>query len=188
MTIWDQSNDRGLASDAQLIQCTIFCFSSVSWQKSLTTTSDSDTEPHLENNVAVAMEGVEMDDDEGDPFRDDGKFPSGTTPPLLWPQSTSDISHRTNQAEWRPIGPFVNTSRPDHAALHGTLTVASNMKKSMTFMRRPWILSWHRIGRLGDSWRHWRRTYQTFAAAIFPYVRLRARLRVHTNQPMIFLS
>ena len=125
MTIWDQSNDRGLASDAQLIQCTIFCFSSVSWQKSLTTTSDSDTEPHLENNVAVAMEGVEMDDDEGDPFRDDGKFPSGTTPPLSWPQSASDVSHRTNQAEWRPIGPFVNTSRPDHAALHGTLTVAS---------------------------------------------------------------
>ena len=31
----------------------------------------------------------------------------------------SDVigGHQTNQAEWRPIGPFVNNSRPDHATV-----------------------------------------------------------------------
>src|ERR1700761_9665448 len=31
----------------------------------------------------------------------------------------SDVigGHQTNQAEWRPIGPFVNNSHPDHATI-----------------------------------------------------------------------
>jgi hypothetical protein len=31
----------------------------------------------------------------------------------------SDVigGHQTNQAEWRPIGPFVNNSHPDHATV-----------------------------------------------------------------------
>ena len=36
----------------------------------------------------------------------------------------SDIASRAVQAEWRPVGPYVNNSRPDRVALHGSLTVA----------------------------------------------------------------
>jgi hypothetical protein len=75
MTIEDQNNDRGLASDAQPIQCKLLSsVSRVSRQRSLSTPSDSDTEPHPESIAAVAMEGMDIDDDEGDPFRDNGKF------------------------------------------------------------------------------------------------------------------
>lgn len=40
------------------------------------------------------------------------------------PIVASDIASRAVQAEWRPVGPYVNNSRPDRVALHGSLTVA----------------------------------------------------------------
>ncbi len=40
------------------------------------------------------------------------------------PIVASDIASWAVQAEWRPVGLYVNSSRPDRAALHGSLTVA----------------------------------------------------------------
>jgi len=40
------------------------------------------------------------------------------------PIVASDIASWAVQAKWHPVGPYVNSSHPDHAALHGSLTVA----------------------------------------------------------------
>ncbi|KAI9444458.1 hypothetical protein H4582DRAFT_2052768 [Lactarius indigo] len=68
------------------------------------TTSNTESDQALASSDDVTADGTEINVE--DPFR------------------ATNIVRRTNQVDWRPTGLYVNSSRPDRAALHRSLAVA----------------------------------------------------------------